>query len=457
MTEFFDTVETIRYEGPECDDPLAFRWYDADRVVGGKTMAEHLRFGVCYWHSFAWDGFDIFGAGTLDRPWHPNNSPDLDPMDAARLKMDAAFEFVSKLGAPFFSFHDIDIAPAGATFAETCRNLDEMVEYAADHMERTGVRLLWGTTNAFSHRRFMSGASTNPDPDLFRYAAAQVAHCMQKTHELGGANYVLWGGREGYETLLNTDMRRELDQMGRFMNMVVQHKYDIGFQGTLLIEPKPMEPTKHQYDYDVATVYAFLQKYGLEDEIKVNIEVNHATLSGHDFHHEVATAVNAGIFGSIDANAGDDRARVGSRPVPRLGRGHVARHARDPPRWWVHDRRADVRHQAAAPIDLPRRPVHRPHRWHGHHGQVAARRAVDHRRRRARPPPSGALRRVGDRRRRAILDGKVTPAGAPRRPARVGPRAPTGRGPPGAARAHRRPPHRHRPLISVRARHRLKS
>ncbi len=309
-TPFFDTVESIRYEGPESDNPLAFRWYDADRVVLGRTMAEHLRFGVCYWHSFAWDGSDIFGAGTMDRPWNRlarTGVQSMDPMVAAKMKMAAAFEFVSKLGAPFFSFHDIDIAPAGGSFAETCRFFDEMVDEAAGHMERTGVRLLWGTTNAFSNPRFMSGAATNPDPDLFEYAAAQVAHCMAATHRLGGSNYVLWGGREGYETLLNTDMRRELDQLGRFMNLVVEHKYALGFDGTLLIEPKPMEPTKHQYDYDVATVYAFLQRYGLENEIKVNIEVNHATLSGHDFHHEIATAVNAGIFGSIDANAGDDR------------------------------------------------------------------------------------------------------------------------------------------------------
>ena len=200
-------------------------------------------------------------------------------MDAAKTKMDAAFEFFEKLGAPFFSFHDIDIAPEGSTFAETCRNLDEMIDLAEGHMERTGVKLLWGTTNAFSHPRFMAGAATNPDPAAFRYAAAQVAHCMNATHRLGGANYVLWGGREGYETLLNTDMKREIDHLGRFMNMVVEHKHATGFEGTLLIEPKPMEPTKHQYDYDVATVYAFLQKYGL----------------------------NNGIFGSIDANAGDDR------------------------------------------------------------------------------------------------------------------------------------------------------
>lgn len=308
---FFPDVDAIGYEGPDSDNPLAFRWYDAERVVGTKTMAEHLRFGVCYWHSFAWDGSDIFGSGTLDRPWNPATASGaaaaMDPMDAAKTKMAAAFEFFDKLGAPFFSFHDIDIAPAGATFAETALNLDDMVEVAAVHMERTGTKLLWGTTNAFSHPRFMAGAATNPDPDVFAYAAAQVAHCMNATHRLGGANYVLWGGREGYETLLNTDMKRELDQLGRFLTMVVEHKHAIGFEGTLLIEPKPMEPTKHQYDYDVATVYGFLQKYGLENEIKVNIEVNHATLSGHDFHHEVATAVNNGIFGSVDANAGDDR------------------------------------------------------------------------------------------------------------------------------------------------------
>ena len=308
---FFPDVEPIRFEGRDSTNPLAFRWYDADRLVAGRTMADHLRFAVCYWHSFAWDGSDIFGHGTLDRPWNPATQSGaaaaLAPMDAAKLKMAAAFEFVEKLGARFFSFHDIDIAPAGASFAETCRNLDEMIDEAAVHMERTGIELLWGTTNAFSHPRFMAGAATNPDPDMFAYAAAQVAHCLSATNRLGGHNYVLWGGREGYDTLLNTDMKRELDQLGRFLHLVAEHKHAIGFEGTLLIEPKPMEPTKHQYDYDVATVYAFLQRYGLENEFKVNIEVNHATLSGHDFHHEVATAVNAGIFGSVDANAGDDR------------------------------------------------------------------------------------------------------------------------------------------------------
>ena len=307
---FFADIDPIRFEGRDSDNPLAFRWYDAEHVVRGRTMAEHLRFGVCYWHSFAWDGSDIFGAGTLDRPWNPasrTGDATMTPMNAAKLKMEAAFEFFEKLGAPFFSFHDIDIAPAGANFAETVRNLDEMIDEAEGHMERTGTKLLWGTTNAFSHPRFMSGAATNPDPDLFKYAAAQVAHCMNATHRLGGANYVLWGGREGYDSLLNTDMGRELDQLARFLHMVVEHKHAIGFDGTILIEPKPMEPTKHQYDYDSATVAGFLRKHGLEDEIKVNIEVNHATLSGHDFHHEVATAINEGIFGSIDANSGDDR------------------------------------------------------------------------------------------------------------------------------------------------------
>jgi len=304
MSEFFDSVEVVRYEGPESDNPLAFRWYDADRVVLGRSMRDQLRFAVCYWHSFAWNGFDIFGDGTLDRPW---THAGVDPMVAAEQKMAAAFEFMSKLTVPFWCFHDWDIAPEGSTFAESVANLDKMVERAAEHQHQSGVQLLWGTAKLFAHPRFMAGAATNPDPEVFAYAAGQVAHCMSVTHRLGGANYVLWGGREGYETLLNTDMRRELDQLGRFMNLVVEHKHAIGFPGTILIEPKPFEPTKHQYDFDVANVYAFLQRYGLEHEIKVNIEVNHATLAGHDFAHEIATAVNAGIFGSIDANAGDDR------------------------------------------------------------------------------------------------------------------------------------------------------
>jgi xylose isomerase len=308
MTEFFtDVVEPIRYAGPDSDDPLSFRWYDPDRVVAGRSMRDHLRFAVCYWHSFTWDGFDIFGAGTLDRPWHPSASPSADPMDAANAKMEAAFELFAKLGVPFYCFHDRDISPEGSSFKESCARLDEMVDRAGEHQERTGVGLLWGTANLFSHPRYQAGAATNPDPEVFAHAAAQVRHCLDATHRLGGANYVLWGGREGYETLLNTDVRRELDQLGRFLTMVVEHKHRIGFEGAILLEPKPFEPTKHQYDFDVAAVHAFLQRYDLVDEVKVNIEVNHATLSGHDFAHEIAVAVQAGIFGSVDANAGDDR------------------------------------------------------------------------------------------------------------------------------------------------------
>ncbi len=303
---FFPTVtERIRYEGPASTNPLAFRWYDENRVVGARTMRDHLRFAVCYWHSFNWDGFDIFGAGTLDRPWLGANIG--DPLVAAKTKMDAAFEFFTKLGTPFYCFHDRDIAPEGSTFAESAANFAVMTDYAERQQAASGVELLWGTANLFSNRRFMSGAATNPNPELFAYAAGQVGLCLEATHRLGGHNYVLWGGREGYETLLNTDLKREVDQLARFLELVIEHKYRIGFTGTILLEPKPFEPTKHQYDYDVSTVHAFLQRYGLADEIKVNIEVNHATLSGHDFAHEVAVAAQAGILGSIDANAGDDR------------------------------------------------------------------------------------------------------------------------------------------------------
>ena len=308
MAEFFaEVTEQIPYEGPDSDNPLAFHWYDADRVVAGRSMEDHLRFAVCYWHSFNWDGFDIFGAGTLDRPWHPTFAGAADPMDAAEQKMEAAFEFFEKLGVPFYCFHDRDIAPEGSSFGESAARLDRMVDLAAEHQRRTGVELLWGTANLFSHPRYQAGAATNPDAEVFACAAAQVADCLEATHRLGGHNYVLWGGREGYDTLLNTDMRRELDQLARFLSLVVEHKERIGFTGTILIEPKPFEPTKHQYDYDVAAVHAFLQRHDLAEEIKVNIEVNHATLSGHDFAHEVAVAMDAGIFGSVDANAGDDR------------------------------------------------------------------------------------------------------------------------------------------------------
>ncbi|MEM9606481.1 MAG: xylose isomerase [Actinomycetota bacterium] len=304
MTEFFATVpEPIRYRGPESTDPLSFRWYDADRLVLGRRMEEHLRFAVSYWHSFAWSGFDIFGDGTLDRPWIGAH----DEIEAAERKMAAAFEFFEKLGVPYFCFHDVDIAPTGRCVAESAELLRHMVDVAAGHIERTGVEVLWGTANLFSDPRYAAGAATNPDPEVFAMAAAQVCECLDATHRLGGHNYVMWGGREGYETLLNTDVRREREQLARFLTMVVERKRDIGFEGLLLIEPKPFEPTKHQYDFDVAAVHGFLEQYDLVGEVFVNIEVNHATLSGHDFAHEVATAVATGTFGSIDANAGDDR------------------------------------------------------------------------------------------------------------------------------------------------------
>ena len=299
--EFFAGIGRIRYQGPDGDDPLAFRWYDADRVVAGRRMEDHLRMAVCFWHSFVWPGSDIFGEGTLDRPW---NGPELDPMVGAKQKMAAAFEFFEKLGVPFFCFHDRDIAPDGSSFVESAAQPHAMVEEAAGHMERTGVRLLWGTANLFSHPRYAAGAATNPDPEVFAYAAAQVCAALEATHRLGGENYVLWGGREGYDTLLNTDLGAELDQLARFLHLVVEHKHRIGFEGTILIEPKPAEPAKHQYDHDAATVAGFLSRHGLE-EVKVNLEANHATLAGHSFHHEVATAVALGVFGSVDANRGD--------------------------------------------------------------------------------------------------------------------------------------------------------
>jgi xylose isomerase len=298
---FFGLEQPIRYEGPDSANPLAFRWYQPDRTVLGRRMEDHLRFAICYWHSFCWPGTDPFGGPTLERPWMEPGAP----MAMARLKAEVAFELYRLLDVPFFTFHDRDIAPEGASLAESNRNVQAIAELLQERMASAKVRLLWGTANLFSNRRYMAGAATNPDLEVFTYAAAQVKHCLEVTHALGGANYVMWGGREGYETLLNTDLRRELDQLGRFMSMVVEHKHKIGFAGTLLIEPKPQEPTKHQYDFDVASIFGFLKAYGLENEIKVNIEANHATLAGHSFEHEIALAAALGIFGSIDINRGD--------------------------------------------------------------------------------------------------------------------------------------------------------
>jgi len=304
MTDYFAGIDKIRYAGPQSSEPLSFKWYDKDRVVLGKRMEDQLRFAVCYWHSFCWNGFDPFGYdGTFERPWHRV----ADPMAAAKAKLDVAFEFFAKLGAPFYCFHDRDVAPEGATPRESVDNFRRIVDLMGEKQAATGVKLLWGTANLFSHRRFMSGAATNPNPEIFALAALQVKEAMDATKRLGGANYVLWGGREGYETLLNTDLKREFAQLGRFMNLVVEHKHKIGFKGTILIEPKPAEPTKHQYDYDVATVFGFLKAHGLENEIKVNIEQNHALLAGHTFEHEIALAQALGVFGSIDMNRGDEQ------------------------------------------------------------------------------------------------------------------------------------------------------
>jgi len=298
---YFPEIESIRYAGPDSREPLAYRWYDAERVVLGRTMADHLRIAVCHWHTFCSSGADMFGAGTFQRPWHEAG----DPLRQAEHKLEVMMEFLQKLGVRYYTFHDRDLAPELGSMKESQKAFAHMVDRAAEAQARTGKQLLWGTANLFSHPRYMAGAATNPDPEVFACAATQVRDALEATQRLGGVNYVLWGGREGYDTLLNTDLRKELDQLGRFLSLVVEHKHKIGFQGRILLEPKPMEPAKHQYDHDVATIYGFLCRYGLEREIGVNIECNHATLAGHSFEHEVATAVALGIFGSVDANRGD--------------------------------------------------------------------------------------------------------------------------------------------------------
>ncbi|MBB4659935.1 xylose isomerase [Parvularcula dongshanensis] len=299
-SEYFSSVEPIKFEGPDTDKTLAYRYYDKDRVVMGKTMEEFLRPSVCYWHTFCWNGFDVFGAGTFDRPWQK-----LSGQEMAEAKLDAAFDFFARLGLPFFAFHDVDVMAPASNMKEHTENFARILDPMEQKMEETGVKLLWGTANMFSDPRYMGGASTNPDPEVFACAAVQVRQAMDATKRLNGANYVFWGGREGYDTLLNTDLKREMDQLGRMLSMAVDYKHKIGLEGPLLIEPKPHEPTKHQYDRDVATVYGFLERYGLTNDVKVNIETNHATLAGLSMDHEVAAAYALGIFGSIDANRGD--------------------------------------------------------------------------------------------------------------------------------------------------------
>ena len=301
MSEFFKGVSKIQFEGKDSDNPLAFKYYNPDEVIGNKTMKEHLRFAVAYWHTFQGTGGDPFGQGTAQRSWDNIT----DPMDLAKAKVEANFEFCEKLGVPFFCFHDRDISPEADNLRETNKRLDEIVAAIKDRMKNSSVKLLWGTTNAFGNPRFVHGASTSPNADVFAFAAAQVKKAMEVTMELGGQNYVFWGGREGYETLLNTDMKLELDNMGRFLRMAVNYKKEIGFDGQLLIEPKPKEPTKHQYDFDTDTVLSFLRAHGLEKDFKMNIEANHATLAAHTFQHELRASAINGVLGSIDANQGD--------------------------------------------------------------------------------------------------------------------------------------------------------
>ena len=299
----FSSIEPIRFEGPATSNEFAYRVYDKDRLVLGKRMEEWLKVAVCYWHSFNWPGADIFGGGTLTRPWLGASVTQA----MAEEKLDAAFDFIARLGVPYFTFHDVDVMATATTIKDHNSNLRRIEEAIAKKMAATGIKLLWGTANVFTHPRYAGGASTSPSPEVFAWAAAQVRAALDATQRLGGQNYVLWGGREGYDSLLNTELKRELDQYGRFLSMVVDHKHRIGFKGTILIEPKPFEPTKHQYDHDSAAVFAFLEKYGLTKEIRVNIEVNHATLAGMDFEHEIAIARAYGIFGSIDMNRGDPR------------------------------------------------------------------------------------------------------------------------------------------------------
>jgi len=300
MAEYFSGIDKIQYKGPDSDDPLSFRHYNPGEKIEGKTMKEHLRFAVAYWHTYCNGCADQFGDATRQMPWESD-----DPMETARNKIAANFEFCEKLGVDYYCFHDRDVAPEGRDFAETCDNLDLIAEVMKTEQERTGIVPLWGTANLFSNPRFMHGAGTSCNADVFAYAAAQVAKAMEITHKLGGSGYVFWGGREGYKSLLNTEIGRELDHMALLLKLAVDHKKKIGFKGQFYIEPKPKEPTKHQYDFDVATVYGFLQKYGLDKDFKMNVEANHATLAGHSFVHELQVSAVNGILGSVDANRGD--------------------------------------------------------------------------------------------------------------------------------------------------------
>jgi len=299
--EYFKGIGKIPYEGKKSTNPLAFKWYDADRVVGKKTMKEHMRFAVAYWHTFCGDGGDPFGAPTKQFPWLKAK----DPIQQAKDKMDAAFEFITKLDVPYYCFHDFDLIAEGATLKKSAKRLDIITDYAWEKQQASGVKLLWGTANCFSNPRYMNGAATNPDFEVVAYAGAQVKNALDATIKLGGENYVFWGGREGYMSLLNTNMKKEVEHLARFLHMAKDYARQNGFKGTFFIEPKPAEPTKHQYDFDAATVIGFLRAYDLMDDFKLNLEVNHATLAQHTFQHELQVAIDADMLGSIDANRGD--------------------------------------------------------------------------------------------------------------------------------------------------------
>jgi len=299
--EFFKGIGRIPFEGKGSDNPLAFRWYDENKVVRGKTMKEHLRFAVAWWHTLCGTGGDPFGPGTKKFPWLAASGP----IEQAKDKMDAGFEFITKMGIPFYCFHDYDLVAEGATLAESGKRLEKITDYAQEKQEASGVKLLWGTANLFSHPRYMNGAATNPDFEVLAYAGAQVKNALDATIKLGGENYVFWGGREGYMSLLNTDMKRELDHLARFLHAAKDYARKQGFKGNFFIEPKPMEPSKHQYDFDAATCIKFIREYGLADDFKLNLEFNHATLAQHTMQHEMQVAANAGMLGSMDANRGD--------------------------------------------------------------------------------------------------------------------------------------------------------
>ncbi|MBP6385844.1 MAG: xylose isomerase [Pseudarcicella sp.] len=297
----FKGINQIQFEGRESDNPLAYKWYNPQQIVGGKTMEEYLRFAVSYWHTLCGEGGDPFGPATKKFPW---NNPN-DTLEMAKAKMDAAFEFITKLGVPYYCFHDIDLIDEGNSLSQYESNLSQIVAYAKEKQKESGVKLLWGTANVFSNPRYMNGASTNPNFEVLAYAGTQVKNAIDATIALNGENYVFWGGREGYMTLLNTDMKRETEHLGRFLTIARDYARKNGFQGKFFIEPKPCEPTKHQYDFDAATVIGFLRQYGLENDFQLNIEVNHATLAGHTFQHELQVAADAGMMGSMDANRGD--------------------------------------------------------------------------------------------------------------------------------------------------------